>query len=415
MPIIQYITDNDLYKFTQQQVVLHHFPSSIVEYKFQNRGNEKLGFLAERIRREIERLDHIVATKDELNYMRTLSFMKSDYVDFLRDFRFHSKDYVNVQNIDGDLEIRIKGPWLQTILYEVPVLAIVNQCYFEHLLEHDFGVTEITHTKAETVYGQGLKNLSEKISLVKESQISNDNFCPFIFSNFGTRRRFSREWAFIVDKTLTKESRYNPAIKFIGTSNVYNAMILDVKPIGTMAHEFLQAMQAMGRVIDSQKLALEVWAKEYRGDLGIALSDCLGLELFLKDFDKYFSKLFDGPRHDSGDPDWWAEKVVEHYKSLNINPLHKNAVFSDGLDFPLAIRIWLDWREKINTGFGIGTNLTNDVGYGALKIVLKMVKCNGQDVAKISDSPGKGMCENPEYERYLKSTIEEKLSKKAVE
>lgn len=406
MAIIERLTDDDLYKFTMQQVVLHKFPSAIVEYKFQDRGNVGLGFLAGRVREEINALANIQATPEELTYLRSLKFLKRDYVDFLRIFRFFTQEHISVSSLDDRLEIRIRGPWLHTILYEVKVLAIVNQCYYEHLIESK-GLS------IDSLEDEGERRLREKIKLIKEQPSFNDFVSPFLFSNFGTRRRFSRDWAYQVDAILAHEFRNwnnNPAVGFTGTSNVYNAMVQGIKPIGTMAHEYLQAMQAMTRIVTSQQLALQSWAEEYRGDLGIALTDCLGLEIFLKDFDLYFAKLFDGVRHDSGDPDWWTEKIINHYKTLGIDPRTKTAVFSDGLNVPLAIELWKTWGNQIKTAFGIGTNLTNDLGLDALKIVLKMVVCNNQPVAKISDSDGKGMCEDSGYIEYLKNRIQMRIS-----
>jgi len=192
---------------------------------------------------------------------------------------------------------------------------------------------------------------------------------------------------------------------FIGTSNVDLARRYNLKPIGTMAHEFIQAAQALTRIKDSQKFAFDTWAKEYRGDLGIALSDCLGFEAFLNDFDMFFSKLFDGARHDSGDPYIWGEKLIAHYESFGIDPITKSAVFSDGLDFSKAIEIHETFKDRIKVSFGIGTNITNDTGFKAPQIVIKMTECDGRPVAKISDSKGKMMCKDDDYLKYLASVF----------
>jgi len=227
---------------------------------------------------------------------------------------------------------------------------------------------------------------------------------PFInykYADFGTRRRHSRAYQELV---LERLLRLTPNY-FVGTSNVHFAKQFNVKPIGTMAHEWLQAFQALTRVADSQKLALETWANEYRGDLGIALSDVVGFDAFLRDFDKYFSKLFDGCRHDSGDPFEWGDKLIEHYELMGINPHTKTAVFSDGLNFKEANKIYDYFHKRINTSFGIGTYLINNCGFIPLQIVIKMIECNGSPVAKISDSPGKGMCTDGSYLEYLNKTF----------
>jgi nicotinate phosphoribosyltransferase len=174
-----------------------------------------------------------------------------------------------------------------------------------------------------------------------------------------------------------------------------------------MGHEYLQACQALGpRLRDSQVFALETWAKEYRGDLGIALSDVYGLDAFLRDFDMYFCKLFDGARHDSGDPFVWGERIIEHYLANRVDPRTKALVFSDALTFPLAIQIARRFQGRVRVSFGIGTNLTNDLGLQPLQIVIKMVRCNGQPVAKVSDAPEKTMCDDPAYLGYLRHVFD---------
>ena len=384
--IIKSLLDTDLYKFTMMQVVLHHFSQANVEYRFKcrNEGIDLTDY-AEQINTELDELCNLKFDKEELEYLRGLRFIKDDFVEFLRLFQLN-RDFINVFAEGEELEIVISGPWLHTIMFEVPVLAIVNQIYFaDHCYDPD--------------YAEGERRLYDKIDQVK----SHPDISQFSLSDFGTRRRFSRDWQEKVIEILKDHLSDNLA----GTSNVYLAKKFELTPIGTMAHEFLQAAQALGpRLRDSQKFALETWAQEYRGDLGIALSDVVGFDAFLRDFDLYFSKLFDGARQDSGDPFEWGEKLIEHYHSLNIDPKTKQMVFSDGLDFPLALRIFHRFYKRCNVAFGIGTNLTNDLGYEPLQIVIKMTRCNGQPVAKISDSPGKLMCKDEGYLAYLKSVFQ---------
>ncbi len=382
--IIQSLLDTDLYKFTMMQVVLHQFPQSQVEYRFKCRDEGvDLKPYAEEIRAEILELCTLRFSQDELEYLKHLRFIKDDFVEFLRLFQLNS-DYIKV-SVEDELEIVIQGPWLHTILFEVPVLAIVNEIFFAaNAINPD--------------YAEGERRLYDKIDLIKVHKDSSG----FLMSDFGTRRRFSRDWQERVVTILQDKLEANLA----GTSNVYLAKKLELTPIGTMAHEFLQAAQALGpRLIDSQKFALESWAQEYRGDLGIALSDVVGFDAFLRDFDLYFAKLFDGARQDSGDPFEWGEKLISHYQSLHIDPKTKRMVFSDGLDIPLALEIYDRFSKRCNVGFGVGTNLTNDLGYTPLQIVIKMTRCNGQPVAKISDSPGKLMCKDAGYLAYLKSVF----------
>ena len=206
---------------------------------------------------------------------------------------------------------------------------------------------------------------------------------------------------------LSAQLGTGPVGQFAGTSNVLLAMKLGLTPLGTMAHEYLQACQALGpRLRDSQVFGFESWAREYRGDLGIALSDVYGIEPFLRDFDMYFCKLFDGARHDSGDPFAWGERMIEHYRRNRVDPLTKTLIFSDGLTVPRTIELFKQFHGRTQLAFGIGTNLTNDLGYEPLQIVIKMVRCNGQPVAKLSDTPAKNMCEDEKYLAYLRQVFD---------
>jgi nicotinate phosphoribosyltransferase len=389
--IIHSLLDTDLYKLTMMQGVLHQFPWAEVEYEFQCRDKGiDLKPIAAALNTELDHLCTLRFKIRELQFLSQLRFIKPDFIQFLRLFHFQ-RDYITVGTEDGHLSLKIKGPWLHTILFEVPVLAIVNELYFRDI-------------SPLPDYALGRKKLEEKIELVKKS---NDENLGFVFSDFGTRRRFSLTWQEEIIQILKKELPAN----LMGTSNVMLAMKYNLIPIGTMAHEWIMACQALGpRLADSQKFALEHWAQEYRGDLGIALSDTLGFEAFLSEFDMYFAKLFDGCRHDSGDPFEWGEKLISHYKKLKIDPRWKRAIFSDGLSFPKAIEIAKYFKDRINVAFGIGTNLTNDITGKAVQIVIKMTRCQGQPVAKISDSPGKQMCRDQGYLDYLRSVFEKKIA-----
>lgn len=385
-PVIRSLLDTDLYKLTMMQAVLHHYPAAEVEYTFKCRTESvELMPLAVEIREQIKHLCKLQFSDSEIHYLSSIYYLKPDFVQFLKLFQLNN-DYVKLgKDKNGQLEISIRGPWLHTILFEVPVLAIVEEVYSRH-----------HHGNLDMKEGQ--RRLLEKTELIKSHPLREH----FKLMEFGTRRRFSREWQQHVLE------HFNRAIgeKLVGTSNVYYARELGLKPLGTMAHEYLQAFQALGpRLVDSQKVALDVWAREYRGDLGIALTDVVGIDAFIGDFDRYFAKLFDGVRHDSGCPFEWADKVLSHYQKLGIDPKTKSLVFSDGLNIPLAFELLEKYYQKINVVFGVGTNLTNDVGIQPLSIVLKMTRCNGQPVAKISDSPGKTMCKDEAYLNYLKSVF----------
>lgn len=388
MAIITSLLDTDLYKLTMGQVVFHKFSSAIVEYKFKlrNSGVSLVPF-KEEIEEEIDALCRLRFREEELEYLRKLPFFTSDYIELLRIMQL-SRDFITVSVENGELNIRIKGPWFITIYFEVPVLAIVNEVYYRHI---DEGYGVIKDGKFPTT---ALFNLFNKINLTKSTEIK--------FADFGTRRRFSK----LLQNRIVEILKQKVPSNFIGTSNVMLAMKHDVKPIGTMAHEFIQACQAFTSIRESQKYALQIWADEYKGKLAIALSDTVGFDAFLKDFGFHFATLYEGVRQDSGDPFDVARKLIKHYEELKLDPKEHKIVFSDGLTFPLALELQKEFADKINVSFGIGTNLTNDCGFEPLQIVIKMVKCNGQDVAKVSNSEGKEMCENIKYMNLVKEVFE---------
>ncbi len=396
--IITSLLDTDLYKFTMMQAVLHQFPGAQVEYKFKCRNpGVQLAPYVQEIRDEVRALCQLQFQEAELAYLRSLRFVKSDFVDFLSLFRLNEK-YITITPLDnGEIDISIKGPWLHVIPFEIPVLAIVNEVYFRN-------------TQPVPDFMEGRRRLDEKIALLRGEGLEG-----LKIADYGTRRRFSRAWHEEVLRVLcaklgTGAQRPEPGHgpgQFAGTSNVLYAMRLGITPLGTMAHEFLQACQALGpRLRDSQIFGLEAWAKEYRGDLGIALSDVYGMEAFLRDFDLYFCKLFDGARHDSGDPFVWGERMLEHYRKNRVDPLNKTLIFSDALTIPRTIELYQRFHGRCQLAFGIGTNLTNDLGYEPLQVVIKMTRCNGQPVAKLSDTPGKSMCDDQKYLAYLRQVFE---------
>jgi nicotinate phosphoribosyltransferase len=387
--IVSSLLDTDLYKFSMMQVVLHQYPAAHAEYRFKcrNPGINLVPYIDE-IREELHALCSLRFAERELEYLRSWRFIKSDFIDFLALFQLNAK-YVEIEpsaRENGEIDIRISGPWLHTILFEVPLLAIINEVYFRN-----------AHPNLDLA--EGRRRLQEKISLLRETP----GYAECRIADYGTRRRFSRQW----QREVVTALHEGLGTQLAGTSNVWLAWQLDLRPLGTLAHEYLQAHQALGpRLRDSQVAALEAWAKEYRGDLGIALSDVYGLTAFLRDFDMYFCKLFDGTRHDSGDPFAWGERVLAHYQANRVDPRSKILVFSDGLDIPKVMRLHEHFYGRCQLAFGVGTNLTNDVGPTPLNIVIKMVRCNGQPVAKLSDSPGKNMCEDDAYIAYLRQVFD---------
>jgi nicotinate phosphoribosyltransferase len=389
-PIIRSLLETDLYKFTMWQTMLHRHPQAQAEYRFVCR-NQSAFPLAELLTEVNAQLDHLCTlsfTEEELAYLGSLRFIKPDFVDFLRIFRFQRR-FIQA-SADGDvLEIVASGPQVHVMGFEIYVLALVNELYFRRF-------------DGAAAVQAGRSKLKAKIDQLRAFGEEPSRAHPFEFFDFGVRRRFSGAWQEEVVRTLKEEV---PQF-FKGTSNVYLAHKLGLVAIGTMAHEYLQSYQALDvRLRDFQKASLEDWVQEYRGDLGVALTDVVGMDAFLADFDLYFAKLFDGLRHDSGDPFVWGEKALAHYAKLRIDANTKRLVFSDGLDLETAFRLYRHFADRTQVGFGIGTNLSNDVGLTPLNIVMKLVRCNGQPVAKLSDSPGKTLCKDETFLAYLRQVF----------
>lgn len=393
-PILHSLLETDLYKFTMWQTMLHRHPQAQAEYRFvcRNAPAFPLAELLDDVNAQLDHLCSLSFTEDELAYIGGLRYMKADFVDFLRIFRFQRRFIRAAVAADGrTLEIVAKGPQVHVMGFEIYVLAIVNELYFRRA-DHAAALVE------------GRTRLRAKIAALREfgaREPARAN--PFEFFDFGVRRRFSGAWQEEVVRTLKDEV---PEF-FKGTSNVHLAKKYGLVAIGTMAHEYLQSYQAFDvRLRDFQKMALENWVQEYRGDLGVALTDVVGMDAFLRDFDLYFAKLFDGLRHDSGDPIEWGEKALAHYARLRIDAHTKRLTFSDGLDLETAFAIWRHFADRTQVGFGIGTTLTNDVGLVPLNIVMKLTQCNGQPVAKLSDSPGKTLCKDETFLAYLRQVFQ---------
>ncbi|MGN5594804.1 nicotinate phosphoribosyltransferase [Stutzerimonas nitrititolerans] len=384
-PIIQSLLDTDYYKLTMMQAVLHHYPNAEVEWAFQSRSDEDLTPYLEEIRQQIEALAELQMSAEELAFLERIPYMQPDFIRFLGLFRFDLR-YLRVTVEAGRLVVHLRGPWLHVMLYEVPLLAIISE------VRNRTRYPEVTLAQAEA-------RLEEKFAWLS-GEASEEELAGFRLADFGTRRRFS----YGVQAMVVERLKDDFPGRFVGTSNVHLARLLDVKPMGTMAHEWIMAHQQLGpRLIDSQSAALDCWAREYRGALGVALTDCITMDAFLADFDLYLTKLFDGLRHDSGDPLEWAEKAIAHYRRLGIDPMSRQLVFSDGLDFPRALNLYRALVGRSNPSFGIGTQLTCDIpGVEPTNMVIKMISCNGQPVAKISDSPGKTMCRDEAFVAYLR-------------
>ncbi|MDR3710207.1 MAG: nicotinate phosphoribosyltransferase [Capsulimonadaceae bacterium] len=378
--IIKTLLDTDLYKLTMQQAVLHRFPEALAEYRFASRSqNVDIRPFVEEIRDEIDALCSLTFTRDEIDFLASLPYFAPGYLASLAGFRL-SPDAVTIE-ADPAFRLTVRGNWQQTILFEVPLLAIINEVYCRN-----------TYPMSKMRRQEGERRLLDKCHVIRQSDI------PLRISEFGTRRRYSRDWQSHVVETLARETGSSLA----GTSNLADARRLNLTPVGTMGHEFLQAFQVLAPLALSQKIALQTWQDEFRGDLGIALSDVIGIDAFLADFDGHLAKAYDGARHDSGDPVAWGERLVAHYESLGIDPTSKTAVFTDSLTIADAQRIARHFAGRIRATFGIGTHLTNDFDFDAPQIVIKMVRCNDWPVAKLSDSPGKTLCDDALYLALLR-------------
>ncbi|MGF1736761.1 nicotinate phosphoribosyltransferase [Photobacterium satsumensis] len=387
--IIDSLLDTDAYKLHMQQAIFHQYPNVEAVAEFHCRSDEDLRPYSQEIQEHIDRLGGLSFTQEEIDYLSTLSFFKADYLDYLASFHIDSKQ-VRLDTSGDQLAITITGKWIDIILWEVPLLAIICEVRCKHCYP-----TSSTD--------DALSSLKQKMAAFYQK--ANDegiNLDAFSLVDFGTRRRFSRDVHHEVVDYLK-----NNMPEFKGTSNYHLARTCNLTPFGTQAHEWFQAHQQLaGELADSQLLALNRWLQEYPDSLGIALTDCINMDAFLRDFDLRLSERFIGLRHDSGDPIAWGEKAIAHYKSLGIDPKTKSLVFSDSLTLDKALNIYKHFAHRINTSFGIGTQLTCDLpDVKTLNVVLKLTECEGRPVAKISDEPGKSICRDENYLTQLRQAF----------
>ena len=390
-PIIDSLLETDLYKFSMGQAIYHNFPDYTTTWSFKCR-NKDVHFtkeMVDEIKRQIYLYCDLNFTEDELNYLSGIKWIKKSYVDFLRLWHPRYEDFTINTDAECGLAIETNGTWLNTSMYEIPTLAIVNEVYFRMAYDYD----------------ELMESFEEKLD-AKIALLTDGTYNIGAFSEFGLRRRISAEAQELAVLKL-KEANLGKSI-FVGTSNVLLAKKLGVNPVGTMAHEWIMCVGQGNHKHNpaySNWYALDYWVKEYGILNGTALTDAITTDCFLRDFQLTYSTLFSGVRHDSGDPIEWGEKMIEHYKSLGIDPTTKTLLFSDSLDFERASKIHAHFDGKARVAFGIGTYIANDTKVPALNIVMKTTACNGQDVAKISDVEGKGMCKNPAYVEYLQRCI----------
>lgn len=412
--IINSLLETDLYKFSMGQAIFHQFPNYQTTWTFKCR-NKDVKFTAEmvtEISNQIKMYCGLKFTEDELAYVSKIGaktdsngviirkgWIKNSYVDFLRLWHPRFEDFTINANAECGLNIEATGTWLNTSMYEIPTLAIVNEVYFRSAYKY------------ADLKAQFERKFNEKVALLEQGK-----YAMGAFSEFGIRRRLSAECQELAVQRLSK-AKLNGQSKFVGTSNVFLAKKYNVMPVGTMAHEWIMCVGQGNRTINpaySNHYALRAWVNEYKVQNGTALTDTITTDCFLRDFDEEFATVFSGVRHDSGDPLVWGDKIIAHYKSLGIDPLTKTLLFSDSLNFQKATDIKKYFEGKAKTAFGIGTYISNDTDVPALNIVMKTTICNDGDVAKVSDTPGKGMCKNDEYVDYLQRAISWRMNHKEM-
>lgn len=394
--IINSLLETDMYKFSMGQTIFHQFTSYKTTWTFKCR-NKDVHFtdeMVEEIKEQVQAFCQLRFTEEELEYLDNITWIKGTYVDFLRLWQPRYEEFTITTDAPCGLAIDAAGTWLNTTMYEIPVLAIVNEVYFRMAYDYD------------VLLKQFKRRLDEKVRLLEE-----DTYRLSDFSEFGLRRRLSAEAQEMAVKAIA-EVELPADSHFIGTSNVYLAKKFNLKPVGTMAHEWIMCTGQGNHKHNpaySNWYALDAWVKEYGILNGIALTDTITTDCFLRDFQLTYATLFSGVRHDSGDPYEWGDKMIAHYNSLGINPRTKTLLFSDSLDFERATALYDYFKDKAKVAFGIGTFISNDTDEDALNIVMKTTKCNGMDVAKISDVAGKGMCKNPDYVDYLNRCIDYRM------
>jgi nicotinate phosphoribosyltransferase len=374
------------------QVIFHKHTDLCGQYYFKCR-NENIVFTGEMVKEINEQVDHLCSlrfSKKELDYLRSIRFIKDDYVEFLR--LWHPiRDYVRIElKENGELSVEINGPLFSAMQFEIYLLEIINETYFR--MAYDY----------EKLKASAAARLDEKIKAM------NDGTYTFKFAEFGCRRRLSREWQDEVIYRLITETD-----KCVGTSNVYLAMKYNITPVGTYAHEFVQMYQGIDSIplAYTNYYAMKDWYNEYNGDNGTALTDTVTTDLFLLDFNRSMVNNYTGVRHDSGDPYEWGEKIIAHYKKYGVDPKTKLLLFSDSLTFDRAQALYDYFRDKTRVSFGIGTFVSNDTDAEALNIVIKLQYVNGRPVAKLSDTPSKAMCRDEGYLEYLKRSVAFRLDR----
>lgn len=396
-PIITSLLDIDAYKPNMGAVIARHYGTYTARWALRIR-NKGVYFTPEMVQEIRDQIDYFCAlsfTKQEIEYLKSnFKWLPPAYIlTNLKNWRPNREDIQVNEFIPGiyntcGLSIEAEGTWIDTSLYEIAILAIVSEVWFAMKYAD----------KKDKLDCEFQRRTIEKFRKIKDG-----TFDIGTFSEFGTRRRYSKDMHDWLVKYILNENIPG----FVGTSNIGLAAKYNTKAIGSQAHEMFMAVQAKPGLEKSYINAeiLRAWNDVYKTKLGIALTDTIGTEVFLKDFDENYATLFSGVRHDSGDPYWWGELMLDHYNKLGIDPKTKTLLFSDSLNFEKATAIRKHFKDRTNVAFGIGTFLTADTGVEPLNVVFKMIECNGKPVCKLSNNPMKIMCCDNEYVSHLERTI----------
>nr|WP_318661199.1 nicotinate phosphoribosyltransferase [uncultured Treponema sp.] len=404
-PVIESLLETDLYKFSMGQAIYHQFPSYKTRWTFKCR-NENVKFTSEMLEEIKEQIKHYCTIRfkeEELDYLSKIEWLHEDYIDHLRLWKPRYEDFEISSDSPSGLFLEASGTWLNTSMYEIPILAIINEVFFRITYNYD------------DLFVQYKRKLEQK-----KNWLIDGTYNLGSFSEFGLRRRLSAEAQDLAVKTLCDANGKYKDSFCVGTSNVFLAKKYNVKPVGTMAHEYIMCVgqgNPMYNPAYSNKLAMESWTKEYGVLNGTYLTDTIGDKTTHMDMGYTFSICFSGVRHDSGDPYEWGEEWIKHYESYynkykdeRVNPKNKTLLFSDSLDFKRASKLYEHFKDRIKVAFGIGTYIANDTDVEPLNIVMKVSECNGRSVAKLSNAMGKTMCKDDEYVEYLKKTIEWRIN-----
>ena len=371
-PIINSVLDQDLYKFSMQSAILKLYDDLDFRATFTNRGKTPFpdGF-GEALREQVNMMADLALTQNEEKWLRecpSLTWLPRSYIDFLKGYRYDPSE-VTITQAGSDLAVTVEGPWYSAIMWEVPLLATISELYF------------IT-TDQKPDYDLLRSNLAAKTEKFRAAGCK--------VTDFGTRRRAS----YGTQKSVIEEIVNNEwQDVYVGTSNMHFAHIFNTRPIGTHAHEWFMAHEALFGPRYANRKALEAWMDVFKGRLGTALTDTYTTDVFLRDFDYLMARRFEGVRQDSGCCVDWGEKIIAHYQKLGIDPTTKTAIFSDNLDADKTVNLQKTFGGRIGIAFGIGTNLTNDCGLKPLNMVIKASAFKVHDrwvpVVKLSDTPGK--------------------------